>query len=498
MFTKRILVFSTAFVAVMAGTAVAQDKKETPPPPGAVRPFHFPKYETKKLSNGLTVYAIEDHRVPVISYRLEVTTAGASANEAKKAGLAYLTAELLNQATQTRSAQQIASIVDRVGATLNTGATIDGASIGATSTKSASPVVLEVMADVTLRPTFPQAEMDRLLKQTLSGLQINYKDPQALARYLTPRVAYGNHPYSLPVEGTPDTLRALKREDIANFYATHYGPSVSYLAIAGNITPAEAFAAAEKHFGSWKAETTPLKISRAAASGSRQIIIIDKPDAVQTQFGLVQVSIPRNDPDYIPLAIANQIFGGSFNSRLNMKLRAAEGLTYGANSNFSALVRSGTFNVGSFSRTEKTSTAIKMMTDLAGDLLKSPITDAELNEARAFLAGSFALSIETPGQVAGRVLSAAVNGLPANYWDTYREAIQATTRDQVVAAVKKNLTPDKMNIVAVGNASGFAKELEQYGTVRVIPLNDLDLTTENLLRVKQTEPTGTDVKPPTK
>lgn len=468
--------------------------KSSPPPPAAVRPFNFPKYETKKLANGLTVFVVEDHRLPVVSYRLEIASAGTSATELKQAGLASMTAELLRQGTKTRNAQQIAATVDRVGVSLGANAMLDTTMVRATASKSAAPVALDAMADIVLNPVFPQEELDRLTRQTLSGLQVQYSNPQALAGMVGPRVAYGTHAYGIPGSGTPESIRGLKRDQVLSFYNKNYGPAASYLAISGDVTPAEAFASAEKAFGSWKGSAVMPTLAEPKVSSARQIIVVDKPDAVQTQLRMNQVAVRRADPDFVPLLIANQIFGGDFNSRLNMKLRANEGLTYGANSGFSAMARGGMFNVSTFTRTEKTGTAVKMMADLLDELLSKPITDAEMSEAKAYLAGSFALSIETPEAVAGRVLSAAVNGLPPDYWQTYRETILGTTKEQVVASLKRRVNPANMSIVAVGNAGQFTKELEPLGKVTVIPVGDLDLTSENLMRAKEAVPMSGEAK----
>ncbi len=471
--------------------AKTQIAKQSPPPPGPARPFLFPKYETKKLANGLTIFAIEDHREPLVSYRLEIATAGASAAEASKAGLATMTAELLRQGTKTRTAQQIATTIDSSGGSLGTSASSDTASAECTMMKSSAALGLDLLSDVIVNPSFPQAEVDRLMRQTLSGLQVAYNNPQSLAEFLARRAVFGNHPYGMPVGGSPDTVRKLKRDDIVAFYQAHYAPTYAYLAISGDLRPAEAFAMAEKYLGNWKGTAAAPATMAPQASNGRRIIIIDKPDAVQTQYRIMQVAIPRNDPDYIPLQVANQIFGGSFNSRLNMKLRANEGLTYGASSALESMRQTGVFAARSFSRTDKTATAVKMMADLLADYREHPVTEAELNSAKAYLAGSFVLGIETPAQVAQRVLSLAVNGLPPDYWNTYRDKILATTADQVTAAVQRHLTPANMDIVAVGNASQFSKDLGALGTVDVIPLADFDVTAANLRRAREPTPVAT-------
>jgi zinc protease len=203
---------------------------------------------------------------------------------------------------------------------------------------------------------------------------------------------------------------------------------------------------------------------------------------VQTQIVVSTVGIRRNDPDYFPLLIANQIFGGSFNSRLNLKLRAQEGLTYGARSGFDAQREAGMFRVSTFTRTEETVKALGMLLDLLKEFRANPATAAELQEAKAYLTGSFVVGSETPGQVSGRVIAAAKYGLPSDYWDKYREHIQAVSAEQVAAAVKRHVDPETMMIVTVGNASGFAKSLDSLGTSRTILFSDLDLRKPDLVR----------------
>lgn len=472
-------------IAVLIAPGFGQPAKQTPPAPGPPRPFHFPKFETKKLANGLTVFVIEDRREPLVSYQLNIATAGGSATEASKAGLATLTAGLLREGTKTRTAQQIAKTIDSSGGSLESSAGSDTASAACTMMKSSADLGLELLADIVINPIFPQDEVDRQMRQTLSGLQVSYSDPETLGSYLARRTVFGTHPYAMPVGGSPDTVRKLTRDDIISFYQEHYAPAYSYLAISGDVTPAQAFAKAEKYFGNWKGTAEAPVTLAPLPSTTRRIVIVDKADAVQTQYSIVQVAIPRNDPDYIPLQIANQIFGGSFNSRLNMKLRANEGLTYGASSALESQRQTGVFVARSFSRTDKTATAIKMMADLLAEYRENPVTEPELNDAKAYLAGSFALGVETPEAVAQRVLILAVNGLPANYWDTYRDKILATTAEQVTAAVRSHLTPDKMDIVAVGNAAQFSKDLAALGPVEVIPLSEFDITAANLRRAKE-------------
>ncbi|HEY3131910.1 MAG TPA: pitrilysin family protein [Acidobacteriota bacterium] len=483
-------------LALLSAPAVAQKTapaakpaaaKQQAPPPEPVRPFSFPKYQSKKLNNGLTVFVIEDHRQPLVSNRLVVNAGGISHSPAK-AGLASLTGDLLRQGTTSRSAQDIARAIDGVGGSLSVSTDDDTTQISDTVMKSSEDLGFELLADVVQNPVFKQEEIDRLLRQRLSNLQIEYSDPEYLAAVSAARMIFGEHPYAFPEEGTPQTLASIKREDIVQFHKQFYSPAGAFLAISGDITPAEGFAKADKYLGKWSTSSPKFPAVSPLPTPSRTVLIIDKPDAVQTQIVVGELGIPRNDPEYFPLAIANQIFGGSFNSRLNMKLRAQEGLTYGARSSFDSERESGMFRVSTFTRTAETGKAVQMLLDLLKEFRQNPVTDAEMKEAKAFLIGSFAIGSETPGQVASRVLTGAIYGLPADYWDKYRDNIQAVTAEQIAAAVGRRIDPDKAAIVAVGNSKEFAKSLEALGPARKIVFSDLDLTRADMTRAREAAP----------
>ncbi|MBM3727213.1 MAG: insulinase family protein [Acidobacteria bacterium] len=480
----------TRLTAILLAATALFAQKQPPPAPGAQRPFEFPKHQTRKLPNGLTVFVVEDHRLPVVSLTLTIPAGGVYV-DVKKTGVASFTASLLREGTKTRTSQQIAQQVDQVGGNLNSYADDDNARATTSFLKANAGLGFELIADIVLNPVFSQEELDRQRRQALSGLQIQYSDPDFLAPVIAARSIYGLHPYGLPGNGTPTSIRGITRDDLVSFHQRFYGPEGSYLAVAGDITPAEAFAQAEKHFGAWKQNGQRPAAPEVKTENSRRVIVIDKPDAVQTRFLFVLRTIPRNHPDYLPMLIANQALGSGFNSRLMLKLRANEGLTYGASSQHNVQKLGGRLSATSFTRTEKTATAMNMMQGLIQELLDRPVTDEELREAKAFLTGNFAVAVETPEAVAGRIINAALFGLPDNYWSTYREQVQAVTREQVLAAVKRHVTPEKTLIVAAGNASGFAKDIEGLGKAEIIPFGDLDPLEPNLRRPAPSAPAAT-------
>lgn len=477
------IVLTTAFVGGMAtvrADAQTAPAKQQPPPVAPERPFKFPAHTTTKLENGLTLFVVEDHRQPMVAVTLMLPGAGSSSQPADKAGLAAMTASLLRQGTATRSAQQIAESIDRVGGSLNAFAGADSTEASVNVLTNALDIGFELLADIVQKPAFADAEIERWRRQSLSSLQVAYRDPEYLRDIVGQRVAYGDHPYAFPTDGFPSTVSSLTRDDVASFYRERYTPSGSYVAVAGDITPAMATELVRKHFGNWKGPASP-EPKAAAPAQQRRIVVVDQPEAVQTQFGMFGTAVARNHPDWIPLLLANQILGGGFNSRLNLRLRAKEGLTYGARSSLDGGRLAGLLNVTSFTRTEETGKAINVMLEVVNDFRKNPATAAELSEATSYVSGVFAIQSETAGAVADRVLTSALNNLADDYWQTYRERVRRVTAADVSRAVEQHVVPEQLSIVAVGNASGFAKSLEALGTVTIVPLAKLDLTQTSLI-----------------
>lgn len=458
--------------------------KQAPPPPSAPRPFSFPQAAVKTLTNGLRVYVIEDHRLPLVSASIQILAGGAYAPPAK-AGLANMTATLLREGTKTRKAQEIARAVDNAGGSLSTSAGDDTATVSMTFMKSYSNLGFELMSDVLLNPAFDQEELDRNMRQAQSGLQVNYASAEYLAPMVAARAILGTHPYAYPGDGTPATLRNIQREDLVRFYEENYGPNRAWLAIVGDVTPEEGFATAEKYLGKWTSKAKPETPLPAPPAPKNQVVVVDMPSAVQTQIVVGHLGVKRAVAEYASLNLGNQIVGGSFNSRINMKLRANEGLTYGAGSSFEPNRQAGMFNASTFTRTEKTADAIRFLLDVLKEAKANPATEEEFVEAKAYTMGVFALAVENASGVAGRTLSAAVTGLGDEYWPNYTKMIDALTRDRIARDFTSFLQPDKLTIVAVGNAKEFSKQLEAFGPVRIIPVDDLDLAAPDMVRVKE-------------
>lgn len=428
------------------------------PAAGTPKPFEFPSAAEKTLPNGLRVFVVTDHSEPAVAARLLIMSAGSIKDPTDEPGVAAMTANMLTQGTEKRSAKDIANTIDFVGGSLSAMSGKDGTTVMLDVVKKDLNVGLDLMSDVTLHPSFRADELERQRQQLLSSLTVQYSDPEYLASVIFSRAVYGASPYGLPGDGTPETAKKLNRDDLAKFHDANYAPNQSLMAFAGDVSPEEAFAAAEKYFGEWqKQESSAASAAPATPSeiSGQHVWLIDKPDAVQTQIRVGKLGIRRNDPEYIPVEVMNRIFGGGYNSLLNTEVRVKKGLTYGAYSQFSPHRYAGAFLVGTFTRTEATVEATKLVVDLLSQMANGEGTPEQLNFARDYLSGVYPIQSETAEQVSDRVLSAAAFDLPADYNRTYPEKVRAVSLDEVNAMAKRYLATDNLDIVLVGNVSLF-------------------------------------------
>jgi zinc protease len=458
------------------------------PSAGTPNPFEFPNAASKTLPNGLRVFAVSDYRGAAVAVRLVILTAGAIKDPEGTPGVAQMTANLLTQGTEKRSAKEIAEAIDFVGGSLSALAGKDATTVTLDVVKKDLYGGLDLMSDVVLHPAFLSEELDRQRQQLLSGLTLQYSDPSYLASMVFNRVVYGTSPYGWPEEGTPETVKKLQRGELAKFHDANYAPNQALLAFAGDVTAEEAFAAAEKYFGTWAkldvaADVPPV----SAPAAGLHIWLIDKPDAVQTQIRVGKLGIRRGDPDFIPVEVTNRIFGGGYNSRLNTEVRIKKGLTYGANSSFNPHRYAGSFSAGTFTRTAATVEATKLVVDLVAKMSSGDVTPKEMDFARDYLAGAYPIETETSEQVADRVLSAAAFDLPADFNRTYPEKIRSVTPAQVHAVAQKYFTTNDLDIVLAGNVGAFRDALKKEfpdAQYVEIPFERVDVLTADLRKGK--------------
>jgi zinc protease len=459
------------------------------PAAGAPKPFQFPDPATKTLANGLRVFVVTDHREPAVAARLVLLTAGSVEDSEAAPGVAQMTANMLTQGTEKRSAKDIADAIDFVGGSLLAQAGKDSTTVTLAVVKKDLNTGLDLMSDIVLHPAFSAEELDRQRQQLLSTLTVQYSDPEYLASLVFSRVVYGASPYGWPAEGTPEVVKKLQRDQLQKFHDAYYAPNQALLAFAGDITPEEGFTVAQKFFGTWqKVNVTPAAPASPAPFSGLHIWLVDKPDSQQTQIRVGKIGIRRADPDYIPLSVTNRIFGGGYNSRLNTEVRIKKGLTYGAFSSFNPHRYTGSLAAGTYTRTEATVEATKLVIDLIAKMSTGDVTQKELDFSRDYLAGVYPIQSETAEQVSERVLSAAAFDLPADYNRTYPDKVRGVTLAQADAMAQKYFTAKDLDIVLAGDVSAFRDALKKEfpnATYVEIPYDQLDVLETDLRKPKE-------------
>jgi zinc protease len=350
--------------------------------------------------------------------------------------------------------------------------------------KDQTDLMLSLASDIVQNPAFAQDELDRRRGQTLDSLEVSYDDPDYLASLVFDRLVFGFHPYGRPTEGTRESISRLTKEDLVAYHRNWFVPNNSLLAIVGDMTADEAFAAAQKAFGGWARRDVPSVNAIEPPPPTRRLVVIDRPGSTQTEIRVGHVAVPRTSPDFVPLDLAIRILGGEGANRLFGVLRSDRGLTYGASADLNTYKLSGDIVAETDTRSSATGESLRLMVDEFSRLQKEPVNPEELRGAQRFLAGNFPLTIESPGAIAQQVLAHLFFGLDLSEIKTYRDRVDRVTTMDIQRVAKGFLKPDQLSIVLVGDASVFAGQLKAlgFGEYERIPIADLDLSSPTLRR----------------
>jgi zinc protease len=463
-------------VAPGASAQVRNWPSASPPRPLAARDVRFPPYQLETLANGMKVVVVTHNEQPAVSLRM-IVKAGTAQDPAGKPGLAAMLASLLDQGTTTRQAQEVADTIDSVGGRVETGVGRDLIFTDVVVMKDSLGLAMGLLADLIRNPAFAPEEIERQRHQILAGLAVSGQDPEYVANVAFDRLVYGFNPYGYPGNGTPDSVASITRDDLAAYHRRYFAPNNSLLAIVGDLTTEEALAAVDRGFGDWDRREIPSESAPAPPSPTRRVIVIDKPDAVQTEVRVGQPGIPRKHADYTALDLAVRILGGEGANRLHRILRTERGLTYGASAELETLKRSGQIVVKTNTRSAATGEVLRLIADEFSRLRRERVGERELGEAKAYLTGNFPLTLETPDDIATHILNHLFYDLPLGELETYRQRVNAVTVGDVTRVTWDYLRPDQLSVVLVGDAGAFADGLRGVGFGRYerIPLADLDL-----------------------
>jgi zinc protease len=433
--------------------------RENPPKPGPVHALSLPEPDIFKLSDGLTVYYHYRPGLPVVAANLVFNT-GSGANPVDKPGLASFTANMLQQGTQARNAIQIADEAALLGTGLSSHASMDASSVGGSSLTKNLPGVLDLISDVVLHPTFPPDEVERQRASRLAAFADERSDPDTIIARTTVSVLFGpKSPYGYDNAGTEPSVKAMTREDMMNFWKTHYVPSNAALVVSGNIPVEDLKSLAESKFAAWKGGDSAAPTAGALESTKAKIVIVDRPGAQQTQLRLLQTGVDRSTPDYPALEVMNSELGGLFSSRINLNLREEHGYTYGAQSFFVYRRTLGYFGAGGGIRTDATGPAVAEIMKEIHRMIDTPMTPEELSLAKDSQSRSLPGIFETNSGEAGALSEIFVYNLARDYFSTLPERLNAVTSEDAEAVAKKYLHPDQLILVCVGDRAKIEPQL---------------------------------------
>jgi zinc protease len=422
----------------------------------------LPPHEKIVLKNGLTVLLMEKHGVPIVSFAALVKS-GAAADPLGQEGLASQTASLLRKGTKKRSAQQFATDLDYIGGSFEAGAGADYTTVIAEFLTKDLDEGLELFADGLLHPTFPQAEVDKSLAQTLDAVKGAKDDPpQVLSTYYYGYL-YDGRGYGRPESGDEVSLKKISRDNVEGFYEANYTPGNTILAVAGEFNAVELRKKLDETFGTWAGKSVAsAAIPVAQQVKGKRLLLVDKPDASQTYFAIGNVETAAGDPDRVAIRVVNTIFGGRFTSMLNEAMRVESGLTYGVRSSFDPRKAPGPFGIYTFTKNDATVQAIDMALDVLHKLHKDGITAEQLESAKSYIKGQFPPTIETSRALAEHIASDEFYGLDDSEVNRLEARIDAVTLETARQVIQKHFPEENLAFVLIGKSAAIAPAVKKY------------------------------------
>jgi len=437
------------------------------PAPGEPRPYHFPSFSRRQLANGLNVWTIPVRGSNLVNVHLLVD-GGAAAEDEPKGGIAALTAQLLVTGTRRLDASAFAEATERLGIEVTSESSWDSARGAFQSLPRYFEEGLSLLCEMMREPRFDPAEFERLKAERLADILQSRSDPGRLADETFLLHTYADDtPYRRLAAGNPETVETISRDDVIDFHATHYRPGLGHLVIAGSFDDETVVDAVERHLGSWEGAGPGHRTITPHPGGGRRIVIVDRPGSVQSELRAGHIGIDRYDPRYFPAIVMSTALGGMFGSRLNRRLREELGYTYGARSGFDARRSAGVFTASAAVQTDVTAPAIGELVGLLEAARTTPFTESEIKEARDFQIGVFPLRFESTGGIAAAIEPIAMYGLADDFWQTYREKLEAVGAAEAHEAAMELIRPDELLILAVGDASLIRADVEALGIAPV-------------------------------
>jgi zinc protease len=464
------LTLPLTMVVPMSAEAADAPLPKNLPAYGAERSLPPLQIAQKTLSNGLTVWVLPRNDGPPKVHFVLAVRGGLAADDFQHPGFAQLLAQLMKEGTAMRDSRRVAEDLQSYGAEIEVEAGNDGIVLTASGLASNAAKLITLLSEIALQPAFPPNEVDLAKLNAVQALHVAKAEPGYLAQRALVKLVYGEHPYGHTFATDPAIL-SVSPQMLHAEHARRFRPDSALLVIGGRIDKDAAFVMAERVFGDWRAEGKPLPATAAApATMPAARAFVEREGSVQSAIRIGRPAIAADSPDYFPLTLANAVLGGGFSSRLNQNLREEKGYTYGAGSAFAAQRAGGSLIASANVRNDVTGAAIGEFDKELARLGSEPVSAAELDQTKRYMAGGYLLLNQSLGNVLGTLADFWLVGLPPQTLSDYVPKIQAVTAAQVQAMGRKYFAPEQQSIVVVGDA-GVRAQLKPYGE---FPLPDKD------------------------
>ena len=427
--------------------------------------FKLPPFEKFTLKNGLTVYLMEQHEVPLVNVSV-VFDAGA-VQDGTRYGLANMTADALLFGSSKYTKEQIDQKAEFVGANLNVFAGKDVAKLTASFAVKDQDLLFDIIHNILPTPTFDQTEFDKYKTRTLLQLTQQKESPRQVINNYFSRLVYDTHPYANPVSGTPSTVSAITANDARQFYQTNYTTDRAAIAIVGDFNTADMKKRITSLFGDWKTPkaTSPRVTAPEISFDKSRVLLVNKDDARETTFLIGGKGITQSNPDYIPVTVVNTILGGRFTSWLNDALRVNSGLTYGASSRFTTYRNSGVFAISTFTKNSTTTEAIDLALVVLDSLHRTGIDEKTLSSAKNYVKASFPPNYESMGELSNLLTDMFSLGFDESYINNFQKNVDGLTVARTRQIIDQYFPKNNLQFVLVGKATEIRDKVKKYGTV---------------------------------
>ncbi|MCX6128265.1 MAG: pitrilysin family protein [Proteobacteria bacterium] len=436
--------------------------------------FKIPDYESHVLANGLKVYVMPQHEVPLL--HVTVTILAGSSKDAKNFGLAALTSEALTLGTKTQSKTKIDELFDFHGAQIGLSANQDSSTFDLSLATKDAEKLLPFFADIIINPIFPDKEFIKLRERMVSALKKSKDSPNQVADQYFNRMIFEQHPYGHPVLGSPSSISLLQRDQLLKFHSNWYRPEQAAISIVGDLDAKTMKNLIEKSFSTWAPGKSDAKLGfednvpMRAQDGDR-VLLINKEDATETTFRIGGMGVPRDNKDWIKLQVLNTILGGRFTSLLNEELRIKTGLTYGARSRFDAFKQAGTFAISSFTANDNTEKALDLAFKTYDRFVQEGVDQATLDSAKSYVKGQFPPRYETLEALSKLLLQLWLYKLPDSVINNFESEVDSLSLDQAKTLIRQDFPVKNRDILLIGQAKKIENIAKKYGHIIKAEIN---------------------------